>query len=133
MPRNSARAPQLPLFVSDSAESSDALARYEAICPILTGERSLPQQSQQTAINYWRLWRDLQRFRCDGLLDLIDWRTLPHARGKPAAEVFLSRHLQPHVVRLAMAHPCTARALARMIRDGSHSPVNPRGIQRVLA
>jgi hypothetical protein len=133
MPRDSAHAPQLPLFVHDIVGYPDALTRYEAIRPVLKGEQSLRQQSQQTGMNYWRLWRDLRRFRSGGLLGLIDRRTLPHVPGKPAAAVFLSRHLQPHVVRLAMAHPCTACALARMIRDGSHSPVNPRGIQRVLA
>ena len=66
MPRDSARAPQLPLFVSDTAASPEAFARYEAIRPVLKGERSLRQQSQQTGINYWRLWRDLRRFRRDG-------------------------------------------------------------------
>ena len=61
MPRDSVCAPQLPLFVSDSAASAEALAHYEALRPVLTGERSLRQQSQQTGINDWRLWRDLRR------------------------------------------------------------------------
>jgi leucine-zipper of insertion element IS481 len=103
MPRDSAHAPQLPLFVHDTVSYPDALARYEAIRPVLTGERSLRQQSHQTGINYWRLWRDLRRFRRDGLLGLIDRRALPHARGKPAAHVCLPRHIQQHVVRLAIA------------------------------
>jgi leucine-zipper of insertion element IS481 len=133
MPRDSAHAPQLPLFVHDPVEYSEALIRYEAIRPVLKGERSLRQQSQQTGINYCRLWRDLRRFRGDGLLGLIDRRTLPHARGKPGAAVFLPRHIQQHVVRLAMAHPFTARELARIVRDGYHYPVDHRGIQRVLA
>jgi hypothetical protein len=89
MPRDSAHAPQLPLFVRDTVEYPEALARYEAIRPILKGERSPWRQSQQTGINYWRLWRDLRRLRGDDLLGLIDRRTLPHARGKPAATVFL--------------------------------------------
>jgi hypothetical protein len=68
MPRDSARAPQPPLFVSDTAASPEALARYEALRPVLKGERSLRQQSHQTGMNYWRLWRDLRRFRRHGLL-----------------------------------------------------------------
>jgi transposase InsO family protein len=35
-------------------------------------------------------------------------------------------------VRLALAHPFTARELARVVRDGYHYPVDHRGIQRVL-
>jgi hypothetical protein len=64
---------------------------------------------------------------------LIAQRTLPHARGKPGAAVFLPQHLQQHVARLAMAHPFTARELARMVRDSYRSAVDHRGIQRVLA
>ena len=66
MPPNSTRAPQLDLFVSDTAASPETLTRDEAICPVLKGERFLLQQSQQTGSNYWRLWRDLRRFRRDG-------------------------------------------------------------------
>jgi hypothetical protein len=113
MPRDSARALQFPLFVHDPAASPEALARYEAIQPVLTGERSLRQQSQRTGINYWRLWWDLHRLRRDGLLGLIDRRTLPHARGKPAVHDLLPRPIQQHVVRLAIAHPFTARELAQ--------------------
>jgi transposase len=133
MPRDLAHAPQLPLFVHDTVGYPKALTRYEAIRPVLKGERSLRQQSQQTGINYWRLWRDLRRFRRHGLLGLSDRRTLPHTRGKPGAAVFLPRHIQQHVVRLAMAHPFTARELARIVRDGYHYPVDHRGVQRVLA
>jgi leucine-zipper of insertion element IS481 len=133
MPRDSAPALQLHLFVQDTVGYADAIARYEVIRPMLKGERSLRQQSQQTGINYWRLWRDLRRFRRDGLLGLIDRRTLPHARGKPGADVFLPRHIQQLIMRLALAHPFTARELARIIRDGYHYPVDHRGIQRVLA
>jgi hypothetical protein len=64
---------------------------------------------------------------------LIDQRTLPHARGKPAAEVFPPRHIQQHIVRLAMAHPFTAHELAQIVREGYHYPVDHRRIQRVLA
>ena len=66
MRRDSAHALQFPLFVQDAVGYPEALARYEAIRPILKGERSLQQQSQQIGINYWRLWRDLRRFRGDG-------------------------------------------------------------------
>jgi hypothetical protein len=55
MPRDSASPLQPHLFVSDTAVSPEAFARYEAIRPVLKGERSLPQQSQQTRMNYWRL------------------------------------------------------------------------------
>jgi hypothetical protein len=72
MPRDSAHAPPLPLFVHDTVSYPDAFARYEAIRPVLTGERSLRQQSHQTGINDWRLWRDLRRVRRDGLLGLLD-------------------------------------------------------------
>jgi transposase len=128
-----ARAPQLPLFVHDPAASSEALTRYEALRPVLTGQRSLRQQSQRTGINYWRLWRDLRRVRRHGLLGLVDRRTLPHSRGRPAVETLLPRHLRQHIVRLALAHPFTARELARIMRDGYHYAIDYRGIQRVLA
>ena len=116
MSRDSARAPQLPLFVHDPAASPEALARYEAIRPVLKGDRSLPQQSQLTGINYWRLWRDLQRFQRAGLLGLIDQRTRPYRRGKPAVLDLLPRPMQQHIVRLALAHPFTERELARIVR-----------------
>jgi hypothetical protein len=51
MPRDAASAPQLPLFISDSSMAQDVLARYEAIRPVLTGARSLVQQSQQTGMH----------------------------------------------------------------------------------
>src|SRR5215831_10276309 len=70
-------------LISDSVAYQAALARYEALRPVLTGERSLRQQCEHTGINYWRLWRDLQRFQREGLLGLLDQRTLPHPRGKP--------------------------------------------------
>jgi hypothetical protein len=128
MRRDSAHAPQLPLFVSDPVSSPATLARYEALRPVLTGQRSLRQQSQQTGINYWRLWRDLRRVRRHGLLGLVDRRTLRHPRGRPAVETLLPRHLRQHIVRLALAHPFTARELARIIRDGYRYAVDYRGI-----
>jgi hypothetical protein len=133
MPRASARALQIPLFVSDPAASPEVLSRYEALRPVLTGQWSLRKQSQRTGINYWRLWRALRRFRRDGLLGLSDRRTLRHPRGRPAVETLLPRRLRQHIVRLAVAHPCTARELARNLRDGYHLASDYRGIQRVLA
>jgi transposase len=132
MPRDAAPAPQLPLFMHDPAASPEASARYEAIRPVLKGERSLRQQSQRTGINYWRLWRDLQRFQRAGLLGLVDQRTRPYRRGKPAVLDLLPRPLQQHIMRLAIAHPFTARELARIVREGYGYPIDHRGIQRVL-
>jgi len=132
MPREAASAIQLPLFVSESSVAQEVLAHYEAIRPVLTGQRSLRQQSEQAGINYWRLWRDLQRFQRSGLLGLVGRRTLPHARGKPTVDTVLPRSIQQHIVRLAIAHPFTARELARIVRECYHEPIDYRGIQRVL-
>jgi hypothetical protein len=52
VPQEAPSAPQLPLFVSESSVAQDVLARYEAIRPVLTGQQSLRQQSQQTGMNY---------------------------------------------------------------------------------
>jgi len=133
MPLASASAPQLDLFISDSAAYQAALARYEAVRPVLTGERSLRQQSEHTGINYWRLWRDLRRFQREGFLGLLDQRTLPHPRGKPPIEALLPNHIQQQIIRLAIAHPFTLHELAHIVRDCYDVPVTYRGIQRVLA
>ena len=136
MPLASANAPQLDLFISGSAAYDAALARYEALRPVLTGERSLRQQSQHTGIPYWRLWRDLQRFQREGLLGLLDQRTMPHPRGKAPLEELLPNHIQQQIIRLAIAHPFTLRELAQIVRDCYHVPIdyhirtvedNPRG------
>jgi hypothetical protein len=89
----------------------DAFARYEALRPVLTGERSLRQQSHQTGINDWRLWRDLRRVRRDGLLGLLDRRALPHARGKPAAHSAACR---------ATGHRSGAKGAASILVDFVH-------------
>jgi transposase IS481 family protein len=133
MPLASARAPQLDLFVSAPAAYEAALTRYEALRPVLTGERSLRQQSDHTGINYWRLWRDLRRFQRDGLLGLLDQRTLPHPRGKSPIEELLPHHIQQQIIRLAIAHPFTLRELAQIVRDCYQVSVDYRGISRVLA
>jgi len=129
----SASAPQLDLFVSDSAAYEAALARYEALRPVLTGERSLRQQSEHTGLNYWRLWRDLRRLQRAGILGVLEQRTRPQPRGKSPIEERLPNSIQPQIIRLAIAHPFTMRELAQIIRDGYDVPIDYRGIQRVLA
>ena len=39
MPPDSAHAPQLPLFICDTVGYPEAFTRYEAIRPVLKGER----------------------------------------------------------------------------------------------
>src|SRR5687767_12852835 len=107
MPADPVGTPQLQLFASHSPAYQDALAHYEAIRLILTRERTLPQHSRETGLNYWRLWRHLRRFRREGLLGLIDQRKLPHPWGKTSIEALLPRHVQQHLVQLAIAHPFT--------------------------
>jgi len=125
MPRDSTHALQLSIFIRDTVEYPEAFARYEAIRPMHKGE--------QNGINHWRLWRALRRFRCDGLLGLINRWTLPHTRGKSGAKVFLPRHIRQHVVQLAMAHPFTARELVRIVRDGYHYRLRPHIFSRSVA
>jgi transposase InsO family protein len=132
MPGDQLSALQLHLFASDSPAYQEALARYEAIRPILKQERTLAQHSRATGLNYWRLWRDLRRFRRDGLVGLINRRQLPHPWGKTSIEELLPRHIQQHIVQLAIAHPFTDRELARMVRDGYRYTIDHRGIRRVL-
>ena len=98
----------------------------------MTRERTLAQHSRETGLNDWRLWRHRRRFRREGLLGLIDRRQLPHPWGKTAIEALLPRHVQPHLVPLAIAHPCTDRELARMAPAAYHLSVDHRGIRRVL-
>jgi hypothetical protein len=86
-----------------------------------------------TGLIYWRRWRNLRRFRQAGTLGLIDRRTLPHRRGRPPIDRRLPQDVQPHIVRLAMAHPFTARELARIVRECYPQAIDERGIQRVLA
>jgi hypothetical protein len=133
MPQDPARVLQLDLFLGDAQAYRDALSRYEAIRPILKRERTLAQHSRITGLSYWRLWRDLRRFRRAGILGLIDRRTLPHPRGRPPIDSRLPESIQQYIVRLAMAHPFTACELARIVRECYHQPIGYRGIQRVLA
>jgi putative transposase len=108
------------------------LARYEAIRPVLKRERTLMQQSRATGLSYWRLWRYLRRFRREGLLGLIDRRQMPHPWSKTSIEALLPRHVQQHLVQLAIAHPFTDRELARIVQVAYHLSVDHRGIRRVL-
>jgi hypothetical protein len=95
-------------------------------------ERTLAQHSRATGLNDWRLWRALRRCRGDGLLGLINRRQLPHPWGKTSVAELLPRHIQQHLVPLAIAHPFTARELARMVRDCDRYPIDHRGIRRGL-
>ncbi|MGH8067955.1 MAG: leucine zipper domain-containing protein [Candidatus Entotheonellia bacterium] len=133
MPHEPARVLQLDLFLSDAQAYRDALTRYETIRPVLREERALAQHSQITGLSYWRLWRDVRRFRRAGVLGLLDRRTLPHPRGRAPVDARLPQSIQQHIVRLAMAHPFTARELAQIVQECYHEPVDYRGIQRVLA
>ena len=101
-------SPQLDLLPGDAPVYRDALARYELLRPILQGRRTLLQQSQATGVPYKRLWRDLQRFRRNGLTGLLDRRTLSHRRGKPPIETQVPVPIQRQIVRLALAHPFMA-------------------------
>jgi len=132
MPEDQVSALQLHLFASDSPASQEALARYEEIRPIVKQECTLAQHSRATGLNYWRLWRDLHRFTRYGLLGLINRRQLPHPWGKTSGEELLPRHIQQHIVQLAIAHPFTDRELARIVRDYYRYPLDHRGIRRVL-
>jgi transposase InsO family protein len=123
---------QLDLFLSDARTYRDALARYETIRPLLRQERTLAQHSRITGLSYWQLWRDLQRFQRAGVMGLLDRRTLPHPRGRPPIETRLPQHIQQHLVRLALAHPFTARELAWIVQECDHEPIDYRGIQHVL-
>jgi hypothetical protein len=123
MPQEPARAFQPDLFLSGAQAYRDALARYEAIRPILKRERTVAQHSHVTGPSYWRLWRDVRRFQQAGVLGLLDRRRLPHARGTLPIDARLPQHHHQQIVRLAMAHPFTARELARMVRECSHEPM----------
>lgn len=133
MPTPPPGSPQLALLPSDSPAYRDALARYETLRPILQGHRTLVQQSHATGLPYKRLWRELQRFRRDGLAGLLDQRPLPHRRGKPPLAAHVPVPSQQQIVRLALAHPFTARELARSIQIWHALPIDYRGIQRILA
>jgi len=132
MPTAPPSSPQLDLLADLSPASGDALARYETLRPILQGQRTLLEQSHATGLPYKRLWRDLQRFRRDGLAGLLDQRTLPHRRGKSPIEAQVPVPIQQQIVRLVLAHPFSARELARIIQTCHGLAIDHRGIRRVL-
>jgi hypothetical protein len=119
-------------FASHSPAYQDALAHYEEIRPILKRERTLAQQSREPGLNYWRLWRHLRRFQREGFLGLINQRKLLHPWGKTSIEELLPRHIQQHVVQLAIAHLLAERELARIVREAYHLSVDHQGVRRVL-
>lgn len=65
-------------------------------------------------------------------MGLIDRRNLPHPWGRTSVEELLPRHIQQHIVQLAIAHPFTDRELARIVRDYYRYTIDHRGIRRVL-
>jgi hypothetical protein len=132
MPTGAPPSLQLDLFLRDTAAYQQAVARYDILRPVLHGQSTLTQQSHATGIPYNRLWRDLQRFQRAGLVGLLDHRTLPHTRGKFPIEVRVLLHVQHQIVRLALAHPFTARELARIIQTCYEMPIDHRGVRRVL-
>ena len=100
---------------------------------MLPGQATLTPQRQATGMPYNQWWPALQRLPRAGLGGLLAPRPLPHSRGTASRAERLPLHGQPQIVRLALAPPCTARALARMVQTGSALPIDPRGIRRGLA
>src|SRR5262245_21303019 len=132
MPTGAPPSLQLDLLLRDTAAYQQALARYEILRPVLQGQSTLTQQSHATGIPYNRLGRDLQRFQRAGLVGLLEHRTLPQTRGKSPIAVRVPLHGQHQIVRLALAHPFTARELARLIQTCYAIPIDQRGVRRVL-
>jgi Homeodomain-like domain len=132
MPTAATPSPQLDLFLRDTLAYQQALARYEWLRPILQGQCTLTEQSRATGVPYHQLWQDWRRFQRAGLVGLLDHRTLPHPRGKSPVEGRLAPHVQQQIVRLALAHPFTARELARIVQTCYDIAIDHRGIRRVL-
>src|SRR5262252_6927392 len=133
MPTATTPSPQLDLFLRDTLAYQKALARYETLRPILQGQCTLAEQSHATGIPYHQLWQDWRRFQRAGLVGRLDHRTLPHPRGKSPVEERVPSHGQQQIVRLALAHPFTARELARIVQTCYAIVIDHRGIRRVLA
>lgn len=132
MPTAATPSPQLDLFLRDTLAYQKALARYETLRPILQGQCTLTEQSRATGIPYHQLWQDWRRFQRAGIVGLLDHRTLPHPRGKSPVEERVPSHVQQQIVRLALAHPFTARELARIVQTCYAIGIDHRGIRRVL-
>jgi transposase InsO family protein len=125
-------SPQLDLFLRDTLAYQKALARYDRLRPILQGQCTLTQQSHATGIPYHQLWQDWRRFQRAGLIGLLDHRTLPHTRGTARIEARVPLHIQQQIVRLALAHPFTARELARIVQTCYELAIDHRGVRRIL-
>ena len=125
-------SPQLDLFLRDTLAYQKALARYETLRPILQGQRTLTEQSRATGIPYHQLWQDWRRFQRAGLVGLLDHRTLPHQRSTASIDARVPPHVQHQIVRLALAHPFTARELAHIVQTCYTITIDHRGIRRVL-
>jgi hypothetical protein len=67
-----------------------------------------------------------------GLVGRLDRRTLPHARGKVPIEARVPPYVQQQILRLALAHPFTARERAQIIQTCYEMTLEHRGIRRVL-
>jgi transposase InsO family protein len=132
MPTGAPPSLQLDLFLRDTTAYQQALARYDRLRPVLQGQSTLTQQSQATGIPYNQLWRELRRFQRAGLVGLLDQRTLPHTRSPSSLDVRVPLHVQHQIVRLALAHPFTARELARIVQTCYALSIDHRGIRRVL-
>lgn len=132
LPTAATPSSQLDLFLHDTSVYQQALARYNVLRPILQGQSTLTQQSQRTGLPYHHLWWDLRRFQRAGLIGLLDRRTFPHARGKTPIEARVPSYVQQQIVRLALAHPFTARELARIVQTCYEIVIDHRGIRRVL-
>ena len=130
MPQAPARVLQLDLFLSDARTYCAALARYEAIRPVLRQEGTLAQYRRITGLSYRQLWRDLQRFPRAGVLGLVDRRALPHPRGRPPIETRPPPLSSNTSCDWPCAHPFTARELARIVRECYHEPIDHRGSSR---
>jgi transposase len=132
MPTAATPSPQLDLFLRDTPAYQQALARYERLRPVLQGQCTLTQQSHTTGIPYHQLWQDWRRFQRAGLVGLLDHRTLPHTRSTASIDQRVPPHVQHQIVRLALAHPFTARELARIVQTCYELPIDHRGVRRVL-
>jgi hypothetical protein len=117
----------------DTTAYQQALARDDRLRPILQGQSTLTQQSHATGIPDNPLWRDLWRLQRAGLVGLLAQWTLPHTRNMSALDVRVPRHVPHPIGRLALAHPFTARALARIVQTCYALSMEHRGMRRVLA
>jgi hypothetical protein len=125
-------SPPLDLFLRDTLAYQKAFARYERLRPILQGQCPLSQQSHATGIPYQQLWQDWRRLQRAGLVGLLAHRPLPHTRGTSRIDARVPLHVPQQIVRLALAHPCTARELARIVQTCDALALDHRGGRRGL-